>query len=383
MNSELNDSDRGFMRRAIALAGTGEGRVSPNPPVGCVIVRDNRIIAEGWHDRLGGLHAEAMALKNAGAEARGARVFVTLSPCTSHGRQPPCATALIRAGVAEVIVAATDPNPGNADGAEALAASGIPVRAGLLCEEAEYAARGFFKVMRQGLPYLALKYAMTMDGKIAAVSGDSRWVSGPESREMVQDMRSRHDAIIVGSGTALADDPALNLRGRALEARGGSEAHPQPVRVVVDSHCRLPPSSCMLHASTAGGQVIVACAQGADPAKAEALTRAGAEVVAFETVDGRVRLEALMRFLARRGVNMVLCEGGGELAAGLIREKLVDEVVVFLAAKIIGGRQAPGPVGGEGFARMSEALPLRLRSCEPVGGDLKIVGVVPWPRPEE
>ncbi|MDR0361223.1 MAG: bifunctional diaminohydroxyphosphoribosylaminopyrimidine deaminase/5-amino-6-(5-phosphoribosylamino)uracil reductase RibD, partial [Planctomycetota bacterium] len=231
------------MARAIELARNGEGRVAPNPPVGCVLVRDGAVVGEGWHDRYGGPHAEAMALENAGGRAKGTVAYVTLSPCASRGRQPPCAGALAHAEVAEVVAAVRDPNPKNASGIERLRELGVPVRVGLLAEEAEFLARGFFKRIRRGLPHVILKYAMTLDGKTAAASGDSRWVSGPKSREAVQDMRSRADAIMVGVGTALIDDPLLNVRGEALERRGGAERHPQPRRVILDSRMRLPPEA--------------------------------------------------------------------------------------------------------------------------------------------
>ena len=368
--------DEPFMREALALARQGEGRVSPNPPVGCVLVKDGAVIARGWHDRLGGLHAEAMALAEAGENARGSTAYVTLSPCTTHGRQPPCADALIRAGVAEAVVASPDPNPRNADGAEVLRRAGVPVRVGLLREEAEYLARGFMKVQRTGLPWVILKYAMTLDGKIAAATGDSRWVSGPESRELVQDMRSRGDAILVGSGTVIADDPLLTVRGPALAARGGPEVHPQPLRLVVDGRCRMPATAAMLVPSRgAGGPVVVFCSTDASAEKKRELEARGAEVVATPSDSGKVQLKAMLEDLARRGVNTVFCEGGGGLAGALVASGLVDEVVAFVAPKIIGGLTAPGPVGGEGFRLMAEAMPVAVREWRRVGDDIVVVGL--------
>ena len=377
MEEGFSESDSAYMREAILLARNGEGRVAPNPPVGCVLVRDGGIIARGWHDRLGDLHAEAMALRQAGDNARGATAYVTLSPCTSHGRQPPCADALVRAGVAAVVIAATDPNPQNCSGADALRKAGVPVKTGLLRDEAEYLARGFFKMARHGLPYLTLKYAMTLDGRIAAVSGDSRWVSGPASRERVQDMRSRSDAILVGSGTAIADDPLLTVRDPVLAARGGPGRHPQPLRVVADSACRTPPEAAMLHpGDTPAGPVLIACVHGCDPAAVEALRRAGAEVLPLPSADGRVPLRALLQELARKGVNNVLCEGGGALAAGLLADGLVDEVTAFIAPKIIGGFSAPGPVGGPGLACMADAYQINVKECIPVGDDIMLTGLL-------
>ncbi len=370
---DFSEADRGFMRLALDLARNGEGRVSPNPPVGCVLAKDGRVVGRGWHDRLGGLHAEAAALRDAGAEAEGAAAYVTLSPCCSHGRQPPCTDALIRAGVRRVVVAAEDPNPCNCSGVEVLCGAGIPARSGLLREEAEYLARGFFKKQRLGLPYLTLKYAMTLDGKIACASGDSRWVSGPESREAVQAMRSRADAVLVGIGTVLADDPLLNVREPVLSRRGGADRHPQPLRVVADSRGRCPPGAALFSREKGpGGKVVVAVAAGADPARIAALERAGAEVPAFPAGGGRVPLPALLAGLAERGVNNVLCEGGGELAAGLLARGLVDEIVAFVAPKMVGGRNAPGPVGELGIARMADALAFSLREWRAVGGDIVI-----------
>lgn len=373
--------DERFMREAIALAATGEGRVSPNPPVGCVIVNNGVPVGKGWHDRLGGPHAEAMALADAGDAARGGTAYVTLSPCTSHGRQPPCADALIRAGVERVVVAASDPNPCNCDGAEVLGRAGIRVEGGLLAEEAEYAARGFFKRIRTGLPYLTLKYAMTLDGRIAARTGDSRWVSGVESREWVQDFRSRVDAVLAGSGTALADDPLLNVRGAAWERRGG-DTHRQPLRVVVDGGYRLPATAAMLDESRGkGGRVLVAGVEGRNPAGARALAGAGAEVLAFqESADGKVPLGELLRALAERGVDMALCEGGGGLAGALLENGLVDEAVVFVAPKIVGGQEAPGPVGGSGKTKMADAWQVKVLERRVMGEDVMVRGTVEMQR---
>ena len=374
---KFTEQDSDFMRQALALAANGQGRVSPNPPVGCVLVKNNRVVGRGWHDRLGDLHAEAMALRDAGGEARGATAYVTLSPCTTHGRQPPCSDALIQAGVAEVIVAACDPNPKNCSGIEVLNQAGIPARFGLLHEEAEYVARGFFKLVRTGLPYVTLKYAMTLDGKIAAASGDSRWVSGPESREMVQDMRSRHDAIMVGSGTALADNPMLNVREPVLSRRGGPGRHRQPVRVVIDGRARLPLDSALLtNTVEPAGRVLVVTADSADDERRVALRNAGAYVAIFPDDGGHVDLRLLLEELGRMEIGMLLCEGGGGLAAALLKKGLVDEIAAFVAPKIIGGSNAPGPVGGLGIGLMANALPLRVIETSRVGEDIFVRAVL-------
>ena len=368
--------DEQYMRRAVELAKTGEGRVSPNPPVGCVLVKNGVVVGEGWHDRLGSLHAEAMALKNAGAEAKGSTAYVTLSPCTTHGRQPPCADALIRAGVAKVLVAAPDPNPGNSAGIDVLNAAGIPARSGLLRDEAEYLARGFFSMMLTKMPYVTLKYAMTLDGKIAAASGDSKWISGPASRRVVHDMRSRHDAVLAGIGTALADNPLLNVREPTWTERGGA-SHKQPIRVIVDSRCRLPADAALLDTKTnPGGPVVVACVAGRDEGRAAPLRRAGADVWEFESEDGKVPLRDLLSRLGSSGVSMVLCESGGTLAAALLRRKLIDEIAAFIAPKAIGGNDAPGPLGDMGLERMADAVPLRVKECKFVENDILITSLV-------
>ena len=373
----FEDKEIDIMREALELARNGEGRVSPNPPVGCVLVRDGEVVGRGWHNRLGDLHAEAMALKEAGDRAWGATAYVTLSPCSSHGRQPPCADALIRARVAGVVAAAEDPNPRNTSGLDVLRRSGVPVRVGLLRSEAEYLARGFFKLMRRGRPFVTLKYAMTLDGKTATATGDSRWVSGPESLELVHDMRSRHDAVMVGSGTALADDPLLNVREPVLGDREAFGPHPQPLRVILDSNCRLSPDAAMLRPENGqGGRVLVAAVESAPPERADALLLAGAEVLLLPPVDGHAPIDNLLDDLARRGVAMILCESGGRLSAALLRAGAVDEIVAFVAPKLAGGQTAPGPVADLGIGKMAEALRLDVRESRRVGSDTMIRAAV-------
>ncbi len=378
MTDEFRLDDVRFMEKALILARNGEGRVSPNPPVGCVLAKNGKAVGQGWHDRLGGLHAEAAAIADAGDEAKGATCYVTLSPCCSTGRQPPCSDALIRAGVAEVVVAAEDPNPANSAGIQALRRAGIPVRVGLLREEAEYLARGFFKLVRRRLPYVTLKYAMTLDGKIASASGDSRWVSGGESRDLVQDMRSRSDAILVGAETALADNPLLNVRDPVLALRGGPDVHPQPMRVVADSRTRLPAHAAMLCPENGpGGPVVVAAIKEAPRRRVMELADAGAEVIQFPASStGHVPLRDLLRELADRGVATVLCEGGAHVASAWLAEHLVDEIVAFVAPKILGGGHALGAIADLGLERMADAVPLRIEECMQIGDDIMIRALV-------
>ncbi len=380
----FTEADRQHMRSALELARNGQGRVAPNPPVGCVIVKEGQVVGLGWHDRLGDLHAEAMALRNSGVAARGASVYVTLSPCTKTGRQPPCADALVRAGVGEVIVAAVDPNPVNADGVEKLRAAGVKVRTGLFGAEARYVAKGFFKIRECSRPWVTLKYAMTLDGKIASAGGDSRWVSGEMSREMVMDLRSRADAVLIGSGTAAADNPRLTVRGAAWLARGGAQGHRPPLRVVVDGALRLPPELALFkpvvpeaNPEIGAGEVVVACVEKSNPAAEEIFRAAGVRVLALPAgPGGKASLPALLTEMGKMGVNEILCEGGAGLAAGLFAAGLVDEVVVFIAPKLIGGAGAPGPVGGIGAKAMAAALPVRAREWFTVGDDIVVKGLV-------
>ncbi|MCC8107982.1 MAG: bifunctional diaminohydroxyphosphoribosylaminopyrimidine deaminase/5-amino-6-(5-phosphoribosylamino)uracil reductase RibD [Planctomycetes bacterium] len=375
MENRFTEQDCEFMGQAVALARNGQGRVAPNPPVGCVIVRDGLVVGRGWHDRHGDLHAETAALRDAGDWAVGATAYVTLSPCTTQGLQPPCTDALIAAKIGRVVVAATDPNRPNADGIAVLRAAGIVADGGLLREEAEYVAKGFFKMMRHGLPWVRWKYAISMDGKIAATGGDSRWVSGPESRALVMDMRSRCDAVMVGIGTVLADDPLLTVREPAWSTRGGAARHRQPKRVVVDSNCRIPPDAAMLRDEN-GGKVVVLTVFGRNPERVDRLRRAGVTVLATPARNGRVSLPDGLAELGKIGVNDILVEGGGELAAGLLENGLVDELDTFIAPKIVGGREAPGPVAGHGITRMADATRLTVREWRRVGDDIYVNSLI-------
>ncbi|MCC8166179.1 MAG: bifunctional diaminohydroxyphosphoribosylaminopyrimidine deaminase/5-amino-6-(5-phosphoribosylamino)uracil reductase RibD [Planctomycetes bacterium] len=375
MDNRFTADDHDFMRQAIALARNGQGRVSPNPPVGCVIVRDGLVVGRGWHDRYGDLHAETAALKEAGDRAVGATAYVTLSPCTTQGHQPPCTDALLAAKIGRVVAAATDPNRPNSDGIAVLREAGVVAEAGLLRDEAEYVAKGFFTMMRSGRPWVRLKYAMSIDGKIAAAGGDSRYVSGPESRALVMDMRSRCDAVMVGIGTVLADDPLLTVREPAWSARGGAARHRQPRRVVVDSNCRIAPDAAMLRDEN-GGKVVVLTVFGRNPERVDRLRRAGVTVLATPARNGRVHLPDGVAELGKIGLNDILVEGGGELAAGLLENGLIDELDAFIAPKLVGGREAPGPVAGRGITRMADATGLTVREWRRVGDDIYVNSLI-------
>ncbi len=355
--------DIDFMRRALALAGRGLGNVSPNPPVGCVIVKGERIVGEGWHSFYGGPHAEIAALNAAGDAARGATVYVTLMPCAHCGKTPPCTQALIRAGVARVVAAVEDPNPISGNGAAELRQAGVSVVHGLLAEAAAYLMRGFFKHCATGLPFVTWKYAMSLDGRVATAKRQSKWLSGEVSRRQVQQMRREHDAILVGVGTILADDPRLNVR----ELPGA-----KPLRIIADSLCRTPATAKIF--AEEGGEIVILCTAAAPAARREMLEKKGARVFCLPAKNGMVELNAAMKTLADLGVRMVFCEAGPRLAAGLLAESLIDEVVAFVAPCLVGGESAPAPIAGEGAATLGQAWHLHDLASERLGDDFCLRG---------
>lgn len=351
------------MRRAIELAREALGSTSPNPPVGAVLVRDGRIVGEGCTQPPGGPHAEAEALRMAGDAARGADLYVTLEPCAHHGRTPPCVDALIEAGVASVRVAVMDPAPHTASrGVERLRSAGIPVTVDDGPSEARQLVEAFAKHVTTGLPFVVAKFAMSLDGKIASRSGDSRWISNETSRREAHRLRAEADAVMVGIGAALADDPLLTVRDAPLPARG------QPLRVVVDSAARLPASAAML---AADGKTLVAVAS---PDAARIVEAHGAEVIVAPGGEGRVDLPGLLAGLGERDVMSLLVEGGAALHGSLFAGGLVDKVVAFVAPVVIGGDSVPGPVGGAGAERMADALRLRDVTYAELDGDVMVVG---------
>ena len=354
------------MQRALELARHALGAASPNPSVGAVLVRDGRIVGEGVTQPAGGPHAEAVAIAQAGDRARGAALYVTLEPCNYHGRTPPCVPAIIDAGVAQVHAATLDPNPRvDGRGVADLQAAGVRVAVGEEAAAAQRLMERHFRWITTGMPFVVAKYAMSLDGKIATAAGDSRWVSGAASRRRVHRMRSTCDAIMVGVGTVLRDDPQLTARDeddRPMDR--------QPLRVVVDSRGRLPDTARLL---TAPGRTLVATAD-APPQREAALRDAGAEVAAFPAADGRVDLRSLMARLGAREVTGLLVEGGGTLLASLFREELVDKVCAFVAPVLIGGRDAPTPWDGAGARAVADALRLERVTVERLEDDLMVVG---------
>lgn len=356
------------LARARDLALNGRGRVSPNPLVGAVVLRDGETVAEGWHEGPGLPHAEAMALAVAGGSARGATVVCTLEPCSHHGRTPPCAEALVRAGVARVVVGLPDPlerdRAGGADvlreaGIEVAVAGGDDLRA---CAELNSA---FLTAAITGRPEVLLKMATSLDGRIATASGESRWISGPESRALVHRWRADVDAVAVGLGTALADDPLLTARGVEGPVR-------QPARVVFDSAARLPLGSALVR-DAAAAPVVVLAGDAAPAERVAALREAGVDVVVAPG-DARGRVDEGLRALAARGVQSVLVEGGARLAAGLLAAGAVDRVAWFLAPMLIGGEGAPPALAGEGAPTLAAAPRLTDVVSGRVGADVLVTG---------
>lgn len=357
------------MRRAIELARQSVGATSPNPPVGAVLAKDGRIVGEGRTQPAGGRHAEAEALRSAGNEAQGADLYVTLEPCAHHGRTPPCADALVAAGVASVRIAVMDPAPHTTGrGVDSLRSAGIPVTVDDGPDEARLLIEAFAKHVATGLPFVTAKFAMSLDGKIATRSGDSRWISNETSRREAHRLRAKSDAVMVGVGTALADDPRLTIRDVPLGARA------QPLRVVADSAGRLPAGAAMLAEE---GRTLVAVASEEAARRAKAL---GAEAIVEPGADGRVDLPRLIAELGARDVMSLLVEGGATLHGALFAGGLVDKVVAFVAPVVIGGAGALGPVGGAGAERIADALRLASVTYADMDGDLMIVG---YPAREE
>jgi diaminohydroxyphosphoribosylaminopyrimidine deaminase / 5-amino-6-(5-phosphoribosylamino)uracil reductase len=357
------------MRRALELAARGWGRVSPNPLVGCVLVRDGRVVAEGWHGGPGTEHAEAMALRLAGDRAAGATAFVTLEPCDHHGRTPPCARALIGAGVEGVIAATGDPNPVvDGSGFRALRDAGLTVEAGLLADEAIRQNVAFRTHVRTGRPYVVLKMASTLDGKAAARDGSSRWITGEEARADVQRLRAWSDAVVVGSGTVLADDPRLTVRDPAF-----ASARP-PIRVLVDASGRVPGDRRPFDAAA---PTLVATTEAAPTSRRQEWVDSGADVATLDRdATGGVSLPALVELLGKRDVQGVLLEGGPTVAWSAIRDDTVDQVVVYVAPMLVGGHGARSWLAGSGFAPIGRAAPVDIVSIDRVGSDVKVVADV-------
>jgi diaminohydroxyphosphoribosylaminopyrimidine deaminase/5-amino-6-(5-phosphoribosylamino)uracil reductase len=355
------------MQRALALARRGEGWVEPNPMVGAVVLAaDGLVIGEGWHKRFGGDHAEVMALAAAGERARGGTLAVTLEPCAHHGKTPPCVDAILAAGIARVVVAAADPSPhASGRGVARLQAAGVAVEAGLLEREAIRLTAPFRTFVERRRPWLVAKWALSLDGRIATASGESRWISSEASRRLVHQLRGRVDAVMVGIGTALADDPLLTARPPGPR---------RALRIVCDTAARLPPDS-QLARTARDLPVLVAVAADAPCERVRALEAAGCGILVCPG-GPRERLTWLLEELGKRGVTNLLVEGGPTLLGSCFDGDVVDEVWAFIAAKVIGGAAAPAAVGGAGAAEISLARPIDVEETRDSGGDLFVRGLV-------
>lgn len=363
MSSAPNDDL--YMACAIALARHGEGCVEPNPMVGCVLVRAGEVVGEGFHQRFGGPHAEVVALEQAGDLARGATAYVTLEPCCHQGKTPPCTQALVRAGVSRVVAAIEDPYPQVAGrGIAELRAAGVACDVGAGSDEARRLVAPYHKRLATGRPWVIAKWAMTLDGKLATRSGDSQWISSEASRSIVHQLRGRIDAIVVGSGTARADNPLLTARPASRD-----EVKRVATRVVVDSAAALSLESRL--ATTAKDvPVLVASSSHAPQGACDALGEAGIEVVRCRGESHSERVLSLLDELGRRGQTNVMVEGGSRLLGTFFELRAVDEVHVFVAPKIVGGQSAPSPVGGLGVERMRDALAMSDIAMAELDGDL-------------
>ncbi|MEI6457121.1 MAG: bifunctional diaminohydroxyphosphoribosylaminopyrimidine deaminase/5-amino-6-(5-phosphoribosylamino)uracil reductase RibD [bacterium] len=356
------------MRRAIRLAEKGAGRVNPNPMVGAVLVSGDRILAQGYHRRFGGPHAEAELLSSIITAPKDAILFVNLEPCNHQGKTPPCAPLIVEKGIRKVVVGTIDPDPlVNGKGISYLRDHGVDVEAGILSDDCRTLNESFIKFRTTGMPFVVLKWAMTLDGKIATVENASRWITGEDARKEVHRMRQKYSAVMVGVNTVIADDPLLNVRLRRNEID-------HPLKVITDTRCRIPLESKVL---TNDPQLtILAVTDLADKIKVKEVERLGAQVVLCPVKYGRVDLDFLMKSIAAMGIDSVMLEGGSTLTFSMLREKLVDKIVGFVAPKIIGGSTAPSPVGGEGIPVMEDAIEIREWKTRSVGEDIVIEGYI-------
>ncbi len=360
-----DDLSLGFMRRALQLAQQGQGQVEPNPLVGCVLVRQDNIVGAAGHQRFGGPHAEALALAEAGAAAQGATAYVTLEPCCHQGKTPPCSAALIQAGVTKVVVGARDPNPLVAgQGMAELRQAGVEVIEGVLAEEATRLIAPFAKLMTQAKPWVIAKWAMTLDGKLASRTGSSQWISGPESRAVVHQLRGRVDAIVVGRGTVVADDPLLTARPAGPR---------QACRIVLDSQASLATDG-QLFRTRDEAPLLVAVAASAPQKNRDRLARHGAEVLVLAGDDPPERVRSLLDQLGQRRLTNVLVEGGAGVLGAFFDAQHIDEVHAFIAPRLVGGRAALGAVGGQGLSEMSAALKLQHVTTASSGEDVHVHG---------
>ncbi|HLE41282.1 MAG TPA: bifunctional diaminohydroxyphosphoribosylaminopyrimidine deaminase/5-amino-6-(5-phosphoribosylamino)uracil reductase RibD [Nitrospirota bacterium] len=364
----LKSFDEKYMRMALRLAEKARGRTSPNPMVGAVVVKDGKVISRGWHRKAGEPHAEAIALKKAGGAARGATLYVTLEPCSHTGkRTPPCSPLVIQSGITRVVVAMTDPNPKvSRGGVKALSAAGIDVITGVVEPEARKLNEAYIKHIIKGMPFVTLKIAQTLDGKIATAWGESKWITGEKAREEAHRLRDINDAVLVGINTVLKDNPSLTTR-----IPGGRD----PVRVIVDSTLRIPLNAKVL-TQKSSAKTIVATLTNAPKGKTTKLQKAGVEVLMVKAAQGRVDLRDLMKKLGKMDIMSVLVEGGAEINYSALKAGIVDKAVLFIAPMLMTGKDALCSIGGTSPVKLSRALRLRDVTSHFVGQDLMFEGYI-------
>ena len=361
----FSSEDEGYMKHALALARRGLGHTRPNPLVGAVLVKHGRIIGEGWYERYGGPHAEVNAFASCREDPAGATLYVTLEPCSHYGKTPPCADLIIRKKVGRVVTSMVDPNPlVSGRGIEKLKNAGIPVTVGVLEEDCRRMNEVFLKFVTEKKPFVLYKAAVSLDGKTACHTGDSQWISSEASRADAHRLRAQYAGIMTGIGTILADNPRLTARIPGAE---------DPVRIIADSQLRIPLAAAALHEP---GHVIVLTTSQAPEEKKNAVQALGADVIVADGLHGEVDLKLAMTCLAACGIDGILLEGGGTLAAAALEAGVIDKVCFYAAPLLIGGGRAPSPLGGFGAAHLSDAVCLRDMTCEASGPDLKITAYV-------
>ncbi len=363
MQIRISPEDEKYMRMALDMAEKGSGYVNPNPLVGSVIVKDGQVIAKGFHERYGELHAERNAIKNATEPIEGATIYVTLEPCCHYGKTPPCTEAIIENGIKRVVVGAMDPNPlVNGKGINILNEHGISVTTGVLEEECLRMNEVFFHYVKTGLPFVVLKYAMTLDGKIASSSGKSKWISGEESRHFVHELRHRYMGIMVGIGTVLADDPELTCRIDGLK---------NPYRIICDTNLQIPITSKIVQTADEI-PTFIATVLSPDSKKAIELNNLGCNIISLPESETGLNLKELMKHLAALKIDSILLEGGAEMNYSMLKEKLVQKAYVFIAPKILGGRTAKTPVAGMGLDDPNNAFRSVCKGIRNFGEDIML-----------
>ncbi len=359
--------DEQWMKRALRLAEKGRGRTSPNPMVGAILVKDGKVVGEGYHTKAGEAHAEIVALQKAGEEAKGAILYLNLEPCTHYGKTPPCAPQVIEAGVKRVVIGMKDPNPMvKGKGIEILRGAGLDVGVGILEKDCRRLNEAFCKYILKKEPFVILKVAATLDGKIAARNGDSKWISGEASRRFVHKLRNQVEGVLVGIGTVLKDDPLLTAR-----IRGGRD----PYRIVLDSRLKIPEEAKVI--GTTPSKAIIASTELAPKEKIEKFEKRGVRVFILDSKEGRVNLKSCLSKLGEIGVMTLLVEGGSQVNGSFLDEGLIDKLLLFLSPRLVGDPQAPGIFGGRGVSNLQEAIALKDIKPRRIGEDILIEGYPP------